>query len=134
MVEQSQQPGEMPIPLTAHVLLPREQRLMPIAVRDWDSLTQRIESCKAVLQPWSIASSVSFGVGATAGLSIAPIAYAQLPWWVLTVYICFCGVGLVSGIIFAIAEKSLGRLQQTLIDGLVSDMVRTRTEFAEPAR
>jgi hypothetical protein len=72
-------------------------------------------------------------VGVSAGLSIAPIAFSQLPWWVLTIYIVFCALGLGSGIILVIAEKALTGGQQSQIDSLISDMKRTRVSFVPPA-
>ena len=127
-----EQPLGIPIPITANMLLPPPQQYMPIPLEEWDRLIGRIESCKMSTHPWSVAYSVAFGVGVTAGLSIAPIAFSRLPWWVLTVYIVLCAVGLVSGIIFVVGERTLARSQRGQIDNRISDMRSIRASFTTP--
>ena len=95
-------------------------------------MVQRVNSCKLSVQPWAVAYSIAFGVGVTAGLSLAPIAFSQLPWWVLTIYVVSCALGLVSGVVLVIAERALARGQRSQIDQLVSDMNQMKHSFIPP--
>ena len=128
-------PIESEIRATANILigLPRERRSIPIYLDEWDELVERIESCKVSLQPWSIAYSVAFAVGVTAGLSILPIAFAALPSWVMTVYVVICSLGLGVGAICVVSERTLARTQHAQIDDLVSHMERIKQPFSDPA-
>ena len=132
MAGQPEHPVEIRVETQHRIMIRPEQVSMPIPLEEWDGLVSRVNSCRITLQPWSVAYSVAFGVGVTAGLSIAPIVFSQLPQWVLTTYIVFCALGLVSGIILVVAERALGHSQQSQIDHLISDMDRTRSSFTEP--
>ncbi len=125
----STQPGEARVTVEYLVAHSRERPAMLMPLDDWEALTNRIASCKVSLRPWAIAYSVAFAVGVTAGLSIIPIAYAQLPAWVLTTYIVICALGLASGAICVISERALAGNQQAQIDDLVADMRRIRGRF-----
>ena len=114
------------------ILSPLEQVAIPIPLEEWDRLISRINACKVSLQPWSTACSISLGIGVTSGLSIAPIAVSNLPWWVLTIYIVLCVLGLGAGVILFIAGKALARIQQSQIDFVTSDMERIRESFGLP--
>lgn len=129
MVEQPERPPGTRITTSTRILTRPEQVSMPISLEEWDGLVNRVESCQTTIQPWSLGYSVAFGVGVTAGLSIAPIAFSQLPWWVLTIYIVFCALGLSLGIILVIAERALAHRQQSEIGQLVSDMKRIKASF-----
>ena len=96
------------------ILSPLEQVAIPIPLEEWDRLISRINACKVSLQPWSTACSISLGIGVTSGLSIAPIAVSNLPWWVLTIYIVLCVLGLGAGVILFIAGKALARIHPAL--------------------
>ncbi len=91
----------------------------------------KVASCRVAVHPWSIAYSVAFTLGVTAGLSIAPLAFAELPLWVLTVYIALCAVGLVSGLILVVAERVSAQSQRGQIDNLISDMGNIRASLTE---
>ena len=133
MVERPAQPSDIRVETVIRIRTRPEQPGMVISVTEWDQLVGRVESCKVSLQPWSVAYSVAFGVGVTAGLSIAPIAFSRLPWWILTIYVVFGALGLFSGIIFFVAEKALARRQQSQIDQLISDMNHTKASFTPPS-
>jgi VIT1/CCC1 family predicted Fe2+/Mn2+ transporter len=107
---------------TDRILLPREQVAMPIPVERWDMLASRLESCKADLRLWSLASLVAFFVGVVSALFIIPIAFFQLPKWILTTCIVFCALGLAAWTVLVIAERALARHQSEQIDRLISDM------------
>ena len=132
MPEQSEQPLEIRVETSQRIIIRPEQVSMPIPLEEWDALVGRLDLCKVSVRLWSVAYSVAFAVGVTAGLSIAPIVFSQLPQWVLTTYIVFCALGLISGIILVIAERALGHSQQSQLDHLISDMHRTRSSFTEP--
>jgi hypothetical protein len=118
---------------TSHLIITRpEQVSIPIPLDEWDELVDSVRSCRVTIYPWAIAYSVAFGVGVTAGLSIAPIAFSRLPWWVLTIYTVFCALGLGMGIICVVAERVLARRQQSQIDRLIFQMERTKAAFTQP--
>ena len=128
-------PFESETRVTATILigLPRERIAIPIYLDEWDELVERIESCKVSLQPWSIAYSVAFAVGVTAGLSIAPVAFGGLPAWVMTAYIVICALGLAIDSTCIIAERVLAKGQRSQIDDLVSHMERIKQPFSDPS-
>jgi hypothetical protein len=99
MMEDFQDLQEVRLPTEIDLLVPGRRTAIAVYLDEWEALVNRIESCKVSLRPWSIAYSVAFAVGVTAGLSIAPLAFAQLPSWVLTTYIVICALGLGSGAI-----------------------------------
>lgn len=111
---------------------PPEDSLL-ISIADWDSLMSRIASCKLSLQLRILAASVAFAIGITAGLSIIPIAFAQLPIWVLIAYISATAFGLGIGFGLVIAARGDWRSQQSNIDTLLADMAKRRAPFATPS-
>ena len=132
MASSPSEPREIVEQFGVRIIFPGERAAIPIFLDDWEALTNRIASCKVSLRPWAIAYSVAFAVGVTAGLSIIPIAYAQLPAWVLTTYIVICALGIASGAICVIAERALAGNQQTQIEDLVADMRRIQGSFTSP--
>ena len=108
---------------------PQEQPGMPVSLDTWKRIMQRVKDCKVSLRLWSVAYSVAFAVGITAGLSIIPLAYAQLPWWILTVYISLCALGIGVGVVLIIAERILARNQQSQVDSLIADMQQVMAPF-----
>lgn len=130
--EHPQRPPDVRVEAAMRIMTPPERVSIPIPLEDWDSLVNRIETCRVSLQWWSIAYSIALGIGATAGLSIAPIFFSELPDWVLTLYTVICSVGLTSGIILMVAQRALSRGQQSQIDSLLIDMNRTKDSYAPP--
>ena len=126
-------PMEMLVTTTAKLLLPHERTAIPIFLDEWDALAARIKSCKVSLQPWSIAYSVAFAVGVTAGLSIAPIGFGDLPSWVTTAYIVICALGLAIGSTCVIAERVLAQGQHAQVNDLMDHMERMKQPFSDPA-
>ena len=129
MENQPIEPGEIQLGTTLRLVLPQPRTAMPIYLDDWEDLGERVESCKVSLQPWSIAYSVAFAVGVTAGLSILPLAFANLPSWVMTVYIAICALGLGIGVICVIAERVLAKTQHSQIEDLIGHMERLKQQF-----
>ena len=126
-------PTDMRASVPFKILFPHERIAIPIFIDEWEELTGRIESCKVSLHPWSIAYSVAFAVGVTAGLSIAPVAFGSLPTWVMTAYIVICALGLAIGSTCVIAERVLAKGQHSQIDDLVSHMERMKQPFSDPS-
>ena len=122
---------------SSYVLIPDFKRVrvrppeesLAISVTEWDSLMSRIAACKVSVQFRILAASVAFAVGVTAGLSIIPIAFAQLPIWVLMAYIAAFNLGVGLGIGLVIAARSDARSQRSDIDGVLADMGERRAPF-----
>jgi len=74
---------------------------------------------------------VLFGVGATAGLSIAPLAIVDVAPWVVTIYAVICAAAIAAGVALVTAEKALAGQQGSQIDQLVSEMDATRESFIQ---
>ena len=126
------EPGEMQARATFRVLLPKERTAIPIYLDEWESLVDRIESCKVSTRLWSVAYSVAFAVGVTSGLSILPIGFANLPSWVMSVYVGICLLGLGVGISCVIAQRTLEKTQHAQIDDLTDEMARIKQTFPDP--
>lgn len=112
------------------VRLPEDSLVISIA--EWDSLLARVKSCKVSLQLRALAASVAFAIGVTAGLSIIPILFSQLPIWVLIAYAVTCAFGIGIGIGLVIAARSDSHSQQSHIDDLIADMEKRRAPFSNP--
>ena len=79
MAEQHERPQEIQVGTRLRIITPPDQVSIPIPLEQWDSLLNRVDSCRVSVQWWSVAYSIAFGVGVTAGLSIAPVAISGLP-------------------------------------------------------
>lgn len=123
---------EIAVTVQERVIYRPERTSMLISIADWDSLMARIASCKLSLQLRILAASVAFAIGITAGLSIIPIAFAQLPIWVLIAYISATAFGLGIGLGLVIAARGDWRNQQSTIDTLLADMAKRRAPFTTP--
>ena len=125
-------PIEITVNLQERILYRPARTSMLISLADWDSLLARVKSCKVSLQLRALAASVAFAIGVTAGLSIIPIAFAQLPIWVLMAYIGAFNLGVGLGIGLVGAARSDARRQRSDIDDLIADMEKRRAPFANP--
>ena len=125
----SEEFNEITIPAFKRIRVRSTEASLVISVADWDSLMSRIAACKVSVQFRMLAASVAFAVGITAGLSIIPIAFAQLPIWVLMAYIAAFNLGMGLGIGLVIAARSDARSQRSDIDGLLADMGERRAPF-----
>ena len=123
---------EITVNLQERILYRPARTSMLISLADWDSLLARVKSCKVSLQLRALAASVAFAVGITAGLSIIPILFSQLPIWVLLAYAVTCAFGIGIGIGMVIAARSDAHSQQSHIDDLIADMEKRRAPFANP--
>ena len=123
---------EITVNLQERILFHPERTSMLISIAEWDSLLARVKSCKVSLQLRALAASVAFAVGVTAGLSIIPILFSQLPIWVLIAYAVTCAFGIGIGIGLVIAARSDSHSQQSHIDDLIADMEKRRAPFSNP--
>ena len=117
------------LPVFHQIRMPAPQDSMAVTFSDWDSLVERVRAFKVSTNFWAVAYSVAFGVAVTSGLSIIPIAFAQLPAWVLSTYIALCALGLGIGVATAFAERALAHDQQSEIDLLTAEMERMQSAF-----
>ena len=125
----SEEFNEITIPAFKRIRVRSTEASLVISVTEWDSLMSRIAACKVSIQFRMLAASVAFAVGITAGLSIIPIAFAQLPIWVLMAYIAAFNLGAGLGIGLVIAARNDARSQRSDIDGLLADMGERRAPF-----
>ena len=125
----SEEFDDITIPAFKRIRVRSTEDSLVIPVTEWDSLMSRIAACKVSVQFRMLAASVAFAVGVTAGLSIIPIAFAQLPIWVLMAYIAAFNLGVGLGLGLVIAARSDARSQHSDIDGLLADMGERRAPF-----
>ena len=100
--------------------------MIPLAT--WNRCIQRIDANKSKFRPWAIAYSVLFGIGGTAGLSIAPLMASSPPSWAVPIYSAICVATLVAGIAFVFVERSLSKQQLSQFDQLIGEMEQLRDE------
>ena len=125
----SQDFDEITIPAFKRIRVRTTEDSLVIPVTDWDRLISRIAAGKVSIQFRMLAASVAFAIGITAGLSIIPIAFAQLPIWVLMAYIGAFNLGVGLGIGLVVAARSDARRQCSDIDDLIADMQKRRAPF-----
>ena len=83
---------------------------------------------KPGFRPWAVAYSVLFGIGVTAGLSIAPLMVSDAPSWAVPSYGATCASALVIAVAFVFVDKSLTKHQVSQISHLVDEMEQIRDE------
>ena len=125
-------PIEITVNLRERILFRPERTSMLISIAEWDSLLARVKSCKVSLHLRALAASVAFAIGVTAGLSIIPILFSQLPIWVLIAYAVTCAFGIGIGVGLVIAARSDSHSQQSHIDDLIADMEKRRAPLSNP--
>ena len=109
---------------------PTEEALV-ISVADWDGLIQRIKNLQPDLRQLPVAYSILFGVGVTAGLSIAPILISSLPTWVMILYVAICAAALSLGVGLLMADRVLSKQRAIQIDQLADEMTNTKDRYLE---
>ena len=122
---------DITIPAFKRIRVRTTEDSLVIPVTDWDSLIDRVKSCKPSFPFWTVTYSVAFGIGITAGLSVIPMYFAQVPLWVLVAYIGLSLCGFVGGIIAFIAERAVSRHQQSDVDRLVAELERRKALATE---
>ena len=116
------------VPSGLRVWHPAVRDALAVPVSTWDRLIQRIDAFKPEFRPWSVAYSVLFGIGVTAGLSIAPLIVSDAPSWAVPTYAAICGSALIIGTAFLFTEKSLTKHQVSQISQLAHEMEHIRDE------
>ena len=80
------------------------------------------------MRPWVIAYSVLFGIGITAGLSIAPLIIANTNFWVVATYAAACATSMLVGAALIFMERQLTGHQNFHIGQLACEMKQIRDE------
>lgn len=113
------------------VVPPPEEVALAIPVAKWDELAARIQSFKPDFRPLTVAYSIFFGIGVTAGLSIAPLLISGIAEWVIGVYVAITICGFAIGGSLVAAERLLGRQQTSQIALLTSEMENLKDEYLD---
>lgn len=127
----SQDFDDITIPAFKRIRVRTTENSLVISAADWDSLIDRVKAGKPSFPFWTATYSVAFGIGITAGLSVIPMYFAQVPLWVLVAYIGLSLCGFVGGIIAFIAGKAVSRHQQSDVDRLVAELERRKALATE---
>ena len=130
-MEQQNQEGLHYLPITLQVAVPREQVALAIPVAKWDELVARIQSFKTDFRFLTVAYSIFFGIGVTAGLSIAPLLISGIAAWVIGVYAAITICGFAIGGVLVVSERLLGQQQTSQIALLTSEMESLKDEYLE---
>jgi hypothetical protein len=73
-----------------------------------------------------------FGISGSAGLTLVPLFYAQgLPAWVVPLYVCVTGFGLLLALTLGALERRLKEVRSSRIEELNIDMREIETAFTE---
>lgn len=110
------------------IAVPSRDREKRMAIRhsDWERLTRRLSRVLATpVLKLSVAYSILFGISASSGLSIIPIATSQgLPSWVTPLYVCVCIFSFVCGCTFVYVDRRVR-------SGMESDIQEIRTDMKD---
>lgn len=125
-----QQRGQRGRTIRSHmrINIPPTQEGLVISVSAWNGFIERVKGAKRGFRPWSIAYSVLFGIGITAGLSIAPLMIAEASLWIVATYAAASATSILVGVALIFMERQLARHQDTHIHQLVSEMEHIRDE------
>ena len=107
---------------------PAPQDALVVTFLMWESLTERIRSCKVSTNFWSVTYSVAFGAGYRGLIHYPHRVYPDSRLGADDIHRRH-RVGLGIGVVSLIAEKSCTRQQHSDIDLLVAEMERTREPF-----
>ncbi len=113
------------------IISPRREVALAIPLSDWEGFARRINLLKPDLRPWSIAYSIFFGIGVTAGLSIAPLVISGVASWLVTVYVAICSGALAAGVGLVISERMLSKQETRQVTLLVKEMTQTQDQYLE---
>ena len=129
-MEQDNQEQPLYVPRgTLRLNRPAEQAGIAVSSAQWDGLINRIQKLKPDFRPLTVAYSIFFGIGATAGLSIAPLLMSGIAGWVIGVYAGITISGFAFGAALLVAERLLGQQQSSQIAQLISEMNDLKDEF-----
>ena len=99
-----------------------------VPVSTWNGFIERVKGSRPEYRPWSIAYSVLFGIGITAGLSIAPLLIADANFWIVAIYAGAAATSILVGVALIFMERQLTRHQGSQIHQLASEMLQIRDE------
>ena len=105
---------------------PSTQEGLVIPVSTWNGFIERVKGSRQQFRPWSIAYAVLFGIGITAGLSIAPLLIADANLWIVAIYAAASATSILIGMALIFMERQLTRHQGSHIHQLASEMVQIR--------
>ena len=106
-----------------------EQAGLVVPMTRWDALINRLQELKPDFRPLTVAYSIFFGIGVTAGLSIAPLLMSGIAGWVIGVYAGITISGFAFGAALLVTERLLGQQQSSQIAQLISEMNDLKDEF-----
>jgi hypothetical protein len=110
---------------------PPTQEGLAIPVSEWDGLIHRLKNLQPDFRLLPVAYSIFFGIGVTAGLSIAPLLNSNLPSWVLMSYVAICAASLALGLGILISDKVLSTQRSLHIDQLAKEMTNIKDRYLE---
>jgi len=112
---------------------PDRERRMAIRYSDWKRLKRRLSQVVDQIPKLSVVYSILFGIAATAGLSIIPIAASQdLPSWVTPLYLCVFAFSLFCGLIFVLVDRKFRSRRKSDLRDIEADMKDIEAMFESP--
>ena len=119
-----------------HIAVPSPNREKRMAIRcsDWERLKRRLSRIVDPVPRPSIVYSILFGIAASSGLSIIPIAASQgLPPWVTPLYACVCAFSLLCGGVFVWVDRKVRSGRKSELRDIEADMNDIESMFSSPA-
>lgn len=102
---------------------PGRETRMAIRRSDWERLKRRLSRVVDSVPRMSVVYSILFGIAATSGFSIIPIAAStNLPSWVTPFYVCVCAFSLFCGIVFVCIDRKVRSGKKSELQDIGSDM------------
>ena len=99
------------------------ERRMAIRYSDWERLKRRLSRVVDPVPRLSVVYSILFGIAASSGLSIIPIAKSQgLPSWVTPLYACVCVFSLLCGFVFVWVDRKVRSGMESELQDIEADM------------
>lgn len=108
---------------------PDRERRMAIRYSDWKRLRRRLSRVADPIPRLSVAYSVLFGIAASSGLSIIPIAISYGLSWVTSLYICICGFSLLCGCVFVWIDRKVHLARCSDLEDIEADMEEIESMF-----
>ena len=110
--------------------IPESEGRLAIRHQDWKRIKGKIRHFDTKPSKLPVIYSVLFGFAGSAGLSIIPIATTKdLPPWILPLFICFFGFGLLCALVFVLIERRNKEKEQSVQIDIIEEMTEIEGMF-----
>ena len=117
--------NEISINRSFSIAVPSEDSDVCMAIRrlDWERINKRLSVVKKSKSKLPIIYSIFFGIAASFGVSIIPLASSEgLPAWVIPLYICVFIFSLITAFVFVYVDNKNKTNEDQNIQYILEDM------------